>query len=463
METQNPSPSLHFGASLFSGAGIGDLGFRAAGIAFLAMCEIERDRSALAKLNFPEADHFAQDVNRIGTEYCTAVQRKLGDLGAEELFLMTCTAPCQGMSKSGKGTLLNNIRQGKRPKLDPRNRLILPALDIIRDLRPHWVVFENVPEMRATLIEDKENRLRYILDIIKKTLGPDYEGDAYDIEFADFGVPQRRKRLITVYTRDPIAKERFKNGIELVPRRTHAATQNGLQRWISVQDALQGFPPLDGIDERHARCDAVPFHYVPVLDPKKYEWIRHTPSGASAFDNQCLNPACMYDQNTTHGNAHENGINRARKDTPLYCERCGELLPRPYTVEQDGRKRIMSGYTSAYKRMEAELPAPALTRNLSYPCSDNKIHPFQNRVLSLAEAMHLQTISRYEYRWGPLHLNPRKPSQLATDLLVRLVIGESVPPMFFELLGNHLKRMSAPCELPESVQATRKATQIALL
>src|SRR5262249_24271077 len=145
-----------------------------------------------------------------------------------------------------------------------------------------------------------------------------------------------------------------------------------------------------------------------------------------------------------HGASHdEKGINRPHRGTPLYCEKCGELLPRPY-VEEAGQLRIMSGYTSAYKRMDPNLPAPALTRNLSYPCSDQKLHPHQNRVLSLAEAIRLQTIDRYGYRWGPLPVRRGKGTRVqpvAPDSLIRLIIGESVPPLFFELLGKHLRAL----------------------
>ena len=436
-----------YGVSLFSGAGIGDLGFRAAGVQFLAACELEHDRTALAALNFPEARHFATDINDVSDDIVEFVGARLGELG-EELFLVSCTAPCQGMSKSGQGTLLNNIRKGTRPKLDPRNRLILPALSIISRLRPRWVVFENVIEMRNTVIEDENGEMRPILEIIRERLAPEYMGTAYDVEFADYGVGQRRQRLITVYTRDVRAKEAYCWGARLIPPRTHSrAAKQGLKRWVSVTEALRAFPPLDGATEKSAQDPTIPFHRVPMLDPKKYEWIRHTPPNSSAFDNQCINPACGYDGNRMHGTKHNSeGVNRSLKDTPLYCERCGSLLPRPYTEEMEGGLRIMSGYTSAYKRMSAELPAPALTRNLSYPCSDHKVHPTQNRVLSLAEAMTLQTISDYRYEWGPIEVvtkRGRAKHIMAKDSLIRLVIGESVPPRFLELLGRHIRGLSS--------------------
>jgi len=441
-----PDP-INLAVSLFSGAGIGDLGFRAAGFDFSVLCEIEPDRAALARLNFPDARVVAADVGEAGPAICSEVASRLAKYGAE-LKLVTCTAPCQGMSKSGQGTLLRNAREGKRPALDPRNALVLPALDVIDRLRPEWVVFENVLEMRNTLIRDRDGELKHILRIIHDRLAPDYDGRAYDVEFADYGIPQRRQRLITVFTREPVALAAFRAGSPLIPAPTHSKAGGGLSKWVSVRNAIREFPPLDGRTAATAEHSTLAYHRVPVLDAKKYEWIRHTPAGRSAFDNQCVNPACGFQGNPTHGASHDSfGVNRSHRDTPLYCQRCGELFPRPYTESADTPtgKRLMSGYTSAYKRMDGDLPAPALTRNLSYPCSDHKIHPTQNRVLSLAEAMRLHTLDHYDFRWGPLKQvgrGPKKTAKAAPDSLMRLVIGESVPPFFFELLGRRILDLS---------------------
>ena len=60
--------------SLFSGAGIGDVGFEAAGLSFIVMVEKEPDRASLAKNNFPEAEIFIDDIwksaNEITGEDC---------------------------------------------------------------------------------------------------------------------------------------------------------------------------------------------------------------------------------------------------------------------------------------------------------------------------------------------------------------------------------------------------------
>ena len=88
----------------------------------------------------------------------------------------------------------------------------------------------------------------------------------------------------------------------------------------------------------------------------------------------------------------------------------------------------MKGYTSAYKRMGYDLPSSALTRNLSYACSDNKLHPSQNRVLSIHEATILHTLDRYNFQWK------RADGEKVSDKLVRELIGESIPPMGLQKL-----------------------------
>lgn len=419
--------------SLFSGAGIGDLGLRAAKYRFIAMSELEDDRIALAKANFPEASHYPGDIWVTKDLIVTDVLRRLSIIG-KGLDLITCTAPCQGMSKNGQGTLLKNIRSGKRPKLDPRNRLIIPALDIITRLEPTMVVFENVPEMRRTIIEDEDGELISILDLIRKRLGQEYVGGAYDIEFANYGIPQRRQRLITCYSKSHAHKMLWNVGGKLIPPPTHAPIQTGNQaQWVTVSEAIKDFPPLDAKCKATASHPGIPFHRVPVLDSIKYFWVENTPPGKSAFDNQCLQ--CGFSGNTVHSNTRgRDGVNRSSKETPIYCIKCNSLLPRPSVATQDGGRRIMSGYTSAYKRMQADLPAPALTRNFSYACSDQKLHPYQNRVLSIAEAMTIHTISDYGYTWrcGPDN------KTYVSDALIRLVIGESIPPKFMEILGLYL-------------------------
>lgn len=61
------------------------------------------------------------------------------------------------------------VREGKRPKLDPRNRLIAFAIDVADALHPEWIAFENVIGMKNTIIENEHGELEST-DIIKRRL-----------------------------------------------------------------------------------------------------------------------------------------------------------------------------------------------------------------------------------------------------------------------------------------------------
>lgn len=406
--------------TLFSSGGIGDLAIKKLGIDILVANEIIESRVKLHRYNFPNTEMIHGDIWQKSEDIIKTTNQKLA---GSELDFVFATPPCQGMSKNGQGKLLKGIRDGKKPKFDERNRLIIPTLKIIKALNPKTVVFENVPEMINTCIEDENGEVINIIEYIEKELGDDYLGQPEVVQFADFGVPQRRSRLITIYSRDEKVKNYYKSLHTLIPKKTHSnLPTKGQKQWKTVRDTIAEFPKLDGKDKESA-CSEIPYHSVPVLDPKKYIWISNTPPEKGAFDNQCINPKCKFKGNAIHGASRDkNGINRANGNTPLYCEKCGELLPRPFTITKDGEKRIMSGYTSAYKRMSWDLPSPTLTTNLCYPSSDHKIHPNQNRVLSLYEAFALHTLDEFDYKW--FFTNNEK----APDTVIREVIGESIPP-----------------------------------
>ncbi len=259
--------------SLFSGAGIGDKGLESSGLKFILQNEKEAKRTALIRRNFPNSYVMEGDILQLEEDIIAMTNLKLQ---GDELLAIVATPPCQGMSQNGLGTLLNNIRKGKRPELDTRNRLILPVLRITKKLRPKWLIIENVPQMETTMIEDDDGEFIKILDVINKYLGNEYKGEYKIIEFADYGVPQRRKRLIAVYSRLDFAKTILTKGYSFIPSVTHDKLErNGLQKWLSVRDAISHFPPLDSFSKETAFNPNIPLHYVPVLDSKKYNWISH--------------------------------------------------------------------------------------------------------------------------------------------------------------------------------------------
>jgi DNA (cytosine-5)-methyltransferase 1 len=410
--------------SLFSSAGVGDLAFKHLPVEILVSCELLEERHDIFQANFPTTEAITGDIWDVFPKVAEAARRRLGD---KELDILFATPPCQGMSKNGRGKLLSEIRNGARPELDLRNRLILPTLKLANALHPNFLVLENVPEMKDTLIIDEDGELINIIDCIRKHLGEDYAGKAEVVEFADYGVPQRRQRLITIFTRHPAAKERLANEGTLIPPQTHSehpTAKNGFLPWVTVRDTISTLPELDAKTKESAK-GTIPYHGVPVLDEDKYFWVSNTPAGRSAFDNQCVQCGCK--ENPTHKAVrNEEGINRASRDTPLYCVKCNAVLPRPWVREKDGTLRLMKGYTSAYKRMGWDEPASALTTNFAYACSDNKLHPSQHRTLSIKEALKLHTMDVYGFK-----LERASGDKLKINT-IHEIIGESIPPLGLE-------------------------------
>lgn len=415
------------GVTLFASGGIGDLALRQAGVDVVVANELIHERAEVFKYNFPECEMIVGNIWELQGQIINTVEQKLK--GAPLDFLMA-TPPCQGMSKNGRGKLLSLIRQGVRPELDQRNQLIVPTINIVKALLPKVVVLENVPEMKDTLISVNDNLVN-IIEFVKSSLQPlGYVGRAEVVEFADYGVPQRRQRLITIFSREDKMVEYYQRFFSFIPKQTHKQNPiNGYKPWVTLRDAISKTVPLDAVNQEKA-TSSTPFHYVPVFDKDKYFWVSNTPPEQGAFDNQCVK--CDHQHNSIHGATKDiNGVNRANENTPIRCNQCDALLPRPWVVHKD-EYRIMKGYTSAYRRMKWDSPANALTTNLSYACSDSKIHPDQNRVLSLHEAFIVHTIDHYNYQWK------RFDGKKVSDKLIREIIGESIPPKGLEYILTHV-------------------------
>ena len=415
--------------SLFSSAGIGELGIKALDMPILVSNELLPNRCALYKENYPEVDCICGDIWEKQNEIIETWNRRSDN----PPFLVYATPPCQGMSSNGAGKLLSEIRKGNRQDEDPRNRLIIPTMNIITKLSPEWIILENVPTMMYTVIRDENGDYRNIIEYISYRLGQNYVGKAKVVNCADYGIAQTRKRLITIFTRSESGKKYFEQQGDFMPPMTHS--ENGIgntEKWKTLRDMIGSFPALEAKEGMNANKEFNEWHFVPIMKPEKFWWMSNTPEGKTAYNNQCVNPDCRYSKNTLHGSQFTKGTHISNKDTPVYCEKCGELLPRPSVIDpKTGNRRLIRGYDSAYRRMEWDRPAATITQNFIYEASDKKVHPSQTRVLSLYEAMVLQTIADYDYS---MTINGKQISKTQCAE----VIGESVPPKIIELICRNI-------------------------
>lgn len=334
------------------------------------------------------------------------------------------------MSTNGAGKLLAEIRAGRRPPMDKRNRLIIPTMDVAVALKPRWIILENVPAMKDTIILDRDGKAINIIEFVKRELGSSYVGASEVVSCSDYGIPQVRRRLITVFTRDPEGTEYFRrNGGTFFSPEDRRRPQ-------TLREAIGHLPKLDPVVGPLSRTDYHPMHYVQKMAPEKHWWIENTPEGATAFNNQCVAPHCGYSANPVH--VDRTATERASLPDlqTLLCKKCGSLLPRPTMVDdQTGKRRLIKGFHSAYRRMRWDEPAHALTRNFPFEASDNKIHPQQHRPLSIYEAMVLQTIADYDFVF-------EGNGKVAGRKLIADIIGESVPPRLIDIITRKIIKHS---------------------
>lgn len=133
--------------SLFASGGIGDLALKSCGIDIILSNELLKDRCQVLENNYPESKIIEGDIWEKKEEIILKTREILA---GRKLDILYATPPCQGMSKNGRGTLLNNIRKGNRPKFDERNRLIIPTIQIANELNPRIIILENVSDVNQS-------------------------------------------------------------------------------------------------------------------------------------------------------------------------------------------------------------------------------------------------------------------------------------------------------------------------
>lgn len=169
---------------LFCGAGGLTLGLKQAGFNVLAGVELEAIPAQTYEANHKEVICFRQDIRKLGvSELLTELA-----LGRGELSLLAGCPPCQGFSS------LRTKRQAFSVD-DPRNDLLFEFLRIVEGIYPKVVMMENVPalasDQRMLRFREKLSKLGYGVGSLSIRVE----------DAADYGVPQRRNRMIMIASR----------------------------------------------------------------------------------------------------------------------------------------------------------------------------------------------------------------------------------------------------------------------
>lgn len=160
--------------SLFAGIGGFDLGFERAGFKTAWQVEIDPLNRAVLADRFPSARRFA-DIRDFRPTRADAVDVVAGGF------------PCQDISNSGLSR-----KAGRLGLNGERSGLFYEAMRVVSEIRPQWVVLENV----AALIFSNEGRDMARVLATFRELG--YVGLWRTLDAQHFGSPCRRRRVFVV-------------------------------------------------------------------------------------------------------------------------------------------------------------------------------------------------------------------------------------------------------------------------
>ena len=322
---------------LFCGCGGISLGLEMSGIQVIAGLDNEKKYLCSFSRNFPFAQSISADLSQFeAASLQTATGVKQG-----ELFLLAGGPPCQGFSK--------NVPRRERFLEDPRNLLISSFLDYCEILRPLWILFENVAEMKNGFEQS------YTEEITNSLSKAGYQVSHSILNAADYGVPQRRRRAFFVANR---------LGIDFqFPQPTHQikgeANLFALPKRLTVWDAISDLPSLGhGQGETLCAYNGAPCN----------EFQRRMRAGKATVSNHI-----------------------ARQLQPKQFARLEALLPGRGLKDLPPHLQTKGGYSGAYGRLTKEMIAPTITRWVFHPGSGRWGHPVDIRTLTMREVARLQS------------------------------------------------------------------------
>ena len=308
---------------LFSGAGGMSTGASMCGIDVRFAVEMDKFAGDTFKLNHKSAQLFDCDIRKVNASDFAAIDRK-------DPVIIFGGPPCQGFSTSN---------QKNRDFENENNWLYREYLRLVNEVKPDWVVFENV----KGLLETESG---YFLDAVLKGFKKSgYTTNHFVLNSADYGVPQRRNRLFIVGSL---------HGVKM------AAPDRTQKKHVTVSQAFKDLPDLE--------------------------------NGDAPGEKEYSTPA-----RTKYAKALRGALTLC--DSNLVTNNAPHIVERYSHIPQGGNwenipKHLMGNYTDVtrchtgiYRRLKEDAPSVVIgnfRKNML-------VHPWKDRGLSVREAARLQS------------------------------------------------------------------------
>jgi DNA (cytosine-5)-methyltransferase 1 len=301
----------------FCGCGGVSEGLRQAGCNISLGIDIDPNTSKTYRANFPEAAFIERDITQVSVSEVAKIVVHKG--GKKVPLLFTACAPCQPFSNQNK---FKSDDDARKSLLDEVHRFI-------NELLPEYIMIENVPGMQ-NVDESKDGPYKKFVFLLCE-LG--YKYISFIAKAENYGVPQRRKRLVLIASR---------LGPMTIPNETHG---DGLRPYSTVRDYIGCFPAIDAGDV----CKIDHLHRTARMNELNITRIKNTPEGGD------------------------------RRNWPAHLV--------------NNCHKEYSGHTDTYGRMKWDFLAPTLTTKCNSYSNGRFGHPDvnQHRAISIREAARLQT------------------------------------------------------------------------
>lgn len=328
----------------FCGCGGASSGLQAAGMSIVAGIDIDPVAIDTYRENFPEAITFNDDINNIKVELLEGIAKTQYP---DKLVFAAC-APCQPFSA-----------QNRNKKVDDKRACLLDQMHrFIEGLVPDYILLENVPGMQKV----KEGPFGRFLKLLSSK---GYSVDFGVLDAATYGVPQHRKRLVLIASRNcSIKLPKPKYGPGLIPFKV-------------VRDAIGHYPEIDSGEKSNIIKDHESAKLSPLLK-KRIALLK-------------------------------NGEDRRAwpKELQLKCHK-------------DCRT-----HTDVYGRLDWDKPSVTLTTKCISLSNGRFGHPEQNRAISVREAASIQTFPETYLFKGTLWQRARQVGNAVPPKLAE-VIGKEI-------------------------------------
>lgn len=337
------------------------------------------------KLNHPHAAVFCGDIRKLRRKEIAETLK----ISTGEVDIIVGGPPCQGFSS------IRPFRSTNED--DPRNSLFEEFASFVNFFKPKAFLIENV----VGLATHKNGLTIEAMEECFFKLG--YDCDWKIVNTANFGVPQRRERLIFIGVMKGI---RFS-----FPEPTHFSSGETIgyknkKKMLIEEQTLFSSSLLQPITVMDAISDLPELNAGEQIDS-------YTKSPQTQFQKDRRNNS----QQLTH------------HITTNHSPRMMEIIKHSGSnINSIPKHLITSGFSSCYSRLDANKPAVTITVNFIHPASNRCIHPTQNRALSLREGARLQSFDDSFIFVG-------NKTQIAKQ------IGNAVPPLLGKVFADELAKV----------------------